>query len=617
MQRHKVLLVQLPIPPLGPGTLRGNVPLAAAYLKMYAELQGLASRFSIDILPTVQSNYLGDVALVEAILHAQPWLIGFTCYLWNIERTLWIAQQIKARHPEIVIVIGGPEVTRDNAWVLHHPAVDYAVIGEGEQTFADLLPALESRSTTCDIAGLFTRPTPEVRSHALPMVTGPQFTNNDSFKPRRPLPRLDLISSPYLTGILDAADEQMLLLETIRGCSFKCKFCYYPKSYDGLYFLSEEKIIANLQHALARDAKEVVFLDPTLNQRKDFDGFLQLLIRNNPQRRLTFFGELRAEGIKESTADLLAEAGFTEGEVGLQSIDPLAMQLIDRKNNLKAVERGCRAMLAAGIKVKVDLIIGLPGDTVDSVRRSMHYLRDSGIYSDVQVFNLAILPGTAFRQEAPELGLVHQPSPPYYVRRTPSLRQEDLFDLMREAADVFELEWDPLLDPVLPNSSGQPCNGQHRTLHDHVMVDLLHSDEEALPPASQRSQAFTLWFRSPDFRQDINNACQLITRLLDETPFSTLQVVLEPTGPGHLTESVLSEIWDACQAKPSYLDRYYALQPGRPIGAKRVVVLLPADDFAEPLPEWLEEQATVVRKKNGDSSRPPVAGNEVLIDRSY
>src|SRR5262249_47229997 len=159
----------------------------------------------------------------------------------------------------------------------------------------------------------------------------------------------------------------------------KCKFCYYPKSYDGLYFLSEEKIVANLRHALMHGAKEVVFLDPTLNQRKDFDGFLQLLIRNNSKRQLTFFGELRAEGIKETTAQLLAEAGFTEVEVGLQSIDPLAMQLMDRKNNLKAIERGCRAVLAAGINVKVDLIIGLPGDTVDSVRRSMHYLRESGI----------------------------------------------------------------------------------------------------------------------------------------------------------------------------------------------------------------------------------------------
>ena len=77
---------------------------------------------------------------------------------------------------------------------------------------------------------------------------------------------------------------------------------------------------------------------------------------------------------------------------------------MDRHNNLKAFERGARAMLDLGIKVKVDLIIGLPGDTVDSVRRGIDYIHHSGLYSQVQVFNLAILPGTSFRQEAAQLG---------------------------------------------------------------------------------------------------------------------------------------------------------------------------------------------------------------------
>ncbi len=72
--------------------------------------------------------------------------------------------------------------------------------------------------------------------------------------------------------------------------------------------------------------------------------------------------------------------------------------------NLKAFERGARAMLDAGIRVRVDLILGLPGDTADSVRRGIEYLRRSGLYTAVQVFNLSILPGTAFRHEASALG---------------------------------------------------------------------------------------------------------------------------------------------------------------------------------------------------------------------
>jgi radical SAM superfamily enzyme YgiQ (UPF0313 family) len=590
---QRVLFVQLSIPPLGPGIVRANVPLAGAYLKMYAQRRGLDAHYDLEVFPAVLANQLSDLALLDAILSREPWMVGFTCYLWNIERTLWLAERLKRAVPGLHVVVGGPEITSNNDWVLQHPAVDFAVIGEGEQTFADLLTHLhQQRTISTQIPGLLVKDRLAAPSNRLALslanatdsCSSPQ---NSNFIPRKPLAKLDEISSPYLVGILDAADEEMLLLETIRGCTFKCKFCYYPKSYDGLYFLSEEKIIANLRHALDRGAKEVVLLDPTLNQRRDFDGFLKLLIQHNAHRQLTFFGELRAEGIKETTARLLAEAGFTEVEVGLQSIDPDAMRLMDRKNNLHAIERGCKAMLAAGIRVKVDLIIGLPGDTVDSIRRSMHYLRDAGISSDVQVFNLAILPGTAFRQEAAELGLVHQPRPPYYVRRTPTLGQDDLFDMMREAADIFEMEWDPLPEPVLPQPGGLILPGQSFRLTDHALLNFARPDEDLhLPPPGQRSQAFTLWFRSRDFSRDAEQACRWIERLFEETPFTTLQVLLEPLGdPRSITPEVLELLWGACQRQPTYLDRYYAMQPGRPLGAKRIVVLLKGT-FTESVESW-------------------------------
>ena len=76
------------------------------------------------------------------MLARDPWMVGLTCYVWNVERSLWIAQRLKAARPDLKIVLGGPEITADNGWVLAHPAVDFAVIGEGEQTFAELLDAL-------------------------------------------------------------------------------------------------------------------------------------------------------------------------------------------------------------------------------------------------------------------------------------------------------------------------------------------------------------------------------------------------------------------------------------------------------------------------------------------
>src|SRR5580704_18848059 len=110
-RRPLVLLVQLPIPPLGPAPIRGNVPLAAAYLQLYAGQQGLEDSYEFSIIPAADVNTLGDRALARAIAERQPWLAGFTCYVWNIERTLWICRELKRLRPEVKIVLGGPEIT--------------------------------------------------------------------------------------------------------------------------------------------------------------------------------------------------------------------------------------------------------------------------------------------------------------------------------------------------------------------------------------------------------------------------------------------------------------------------------------------------------------------------
>jgi radical SAM superfamily enzyme YgiQ (UPF0313 family) len=638
MSRRRVLLVQLPIPPAGPAPVRGNVPLAGAYLKMYAELRGLGERYDIEILPTAEANNFGDAALVEAIAAREPWLVGFTCYLWNIDRTLWIAEQLKLRRPEMLVLVGGPEITGDNRWTLEHPAVDFAAVGEGEQTFAELLAALASQSDLRSIAGL----------HVSGMSAPPAF--------RKPLPHLNEISSPYLCGILDAADEQMLLLETIRGCVYKCKFCYYPKSYDDLYYVAEEKIVANLRHARERGAREVVLLDPTLNQGRNFDKFVELLARENPEKQFTYFGELRAEGIKESTAKLLKQANFTEVEIGLQSIDPLAMDLMDRKNNMKAFERGVRALLDVGIDVKVDLIIGLPGDTVDSVRRGLDYLHGNRFFSSIQVFNLAILPGTAFRSEAEQLGLQYQQRTPYYVLRTPTLDLPTMSELMTEAQEMFDIEFDPWEDPVLefaPESvweSGESAGGSgqaagdttlpsplagegpgvrgpndQQTLlkcwhvdcdkHDTVgnalrSVPSAASDDADLerhrgrslqrmaPPAERMAQAFTVWLRGDDLHARRKEAAAVVAEAVRLNPHGTFQIVVEPTAdPRRATPELLETLLRAALETTSYLDRFYAVMPGRPKGAKRLIVVVPhakRETLGRDWADALGELATIV-----------------------
>lgn len=557
-----VLLVQLPIPPAGMEPVRGNVPLAAGYLKLMAHRRGLLGSFDVEIFPARLASSLGDSALVEAILAYRPYLVGFTCYLWNVERTLCLARRLKERDPSLVVLLGGPEIAADNVWVLQDGAVDYATIGEGEQTFVELLQALAGGGPVGAIAGLWRR------SQAQP-------------PPRRTLLNLDEISSPYLEGMLDAADEGLLLLETVRGCVFKCKFCYYPKSYTGLAYVSPPRILANLQYAAERDVREVVLLDPTLNQRRDFVEFLSLLAQANERQTFTYFGELRAEGITPAIAELLRRANFTEVEVGLQSVASEAQHLMARKNHLRAFEKGVRAMIHAGIKVKVDLIIGLPGDTPETIREGLRYLHNEGLYSSVQVFQLAILPGTAFRHEAGMLGLQYQSRPPYYVLQTPTLSLAEMYDLMDEAQSTLGVEYDAPPEPrPLGPCTDWPVRGVTIDL-DAQPDPLLH-----LPAAADRAQAFQLHLQASDFDRMRPVVLSLVRRLLDEDPHTTLELLFEPRSTPGISAETLDAVAAAAFASPSYLDRFYSLLPGRARGAKRLVVLLPQAAVQR---EWIDE----------------------------
>jgi radical SAM superfamily enzyme YgiQ (UPF0313 family) len=541
--RPLVLLLQLPTPPLGRSGVEGNVPLAAAYLKLFARRRGLEDAFRIELLPPELVDRLGEQGLVEEILAREPFLVGFTCYLWNIERTLWLAARLKQQRPDLKIAVGGPEITADNAWVLEQPALDYAALGEGEQTFAELLAMLrDGRAPTEPIDGLWV------------------LSGQGPPRSRTPLECLDDVSSPYVEGILDAGHDRTMFLETARGCTFKCRFCYYPKNYQSLYQLSPEGITACLRHAAQRQVKEVVLLDPTLNQRRDFADLLRLFARCNPDRAFTFMGELRAEGVKPEIAQLLHEANFAEVEVGLQSVGRKAQELMGRPVNLKALERGIRAMLDLGIRVQTDLIVGLPGDTVDTVREGIDFLTRLRPACDVQVFNLAVLPGTAFCADAVKLGLHYQSRPPYYVLRTPLLSLEQMVGLMEEAQDALGVEFDP---PPLPEAcpAGSDC-----------CIDLDRGPTE-LPPAGRRNQFFVLWLRSNDFARHGQTAAALIAQVLADNPHTTLDVMLDVAEhPERLTAEVLESIEAECYRTSSYLDRCYSMHPTSR-GAKRLVVV--------------------------------------------
>jgi radical SAM superfamily enzyme YgiQ (UPF0313 family) len=403
----RVLLVQLPIPRQNFGRKTGNIPLGAACLKQaVGDLSGVA----VDILPESVVSYLSDAALVEAIRDRRPDVLGFTVFSWNIERTLHICEKIKeAGGPRIVF--GGPEITPDNA-LSRAPQVDFRVHGEGEAVFRRLLsePGFWANGSAAESAVDIFRSAP----------------------------------SPYLSGWLEPEIERLMLLETQRGCPYRCGFCYYNKSRAGLVFAEEEHLLRAIAWAVERKISEVYLLDPSLNTRPDLKGLLSGIGRLNAEKRIRLFSEIRAEAIDETLADLLAAAGFTWFEIGLQSTNPQALKIMKRPTRLDRFVQGAQRLKQRGITPSIDLIIGLPGDDLAGFKRSVDFVAEHDLQDDIQIFPLSILPGTSFRRRRRELGLNFEAHPPYTVIATPTFTPEDFL----LAYDYAETRLDTVFFPL-------------------------------------------------------------------------------------------------------------------------------------------------------------------------
>ncbi|UCF91135.1 MAG: radical SAM protein, partial [Desulfobacterales bacterium] len=404
---RSVLLVQLPIPRLNYGRQTGNIPLGAACLKQAA---AGVSDVQVDILPESVASYLGDGALVRLICDRQPDILGFTVYSWNVERSLYVARQVKRQY-QPKIILGGPEITPDNRLV-HAAPVDFNVYGEGEAVFLRLLQDPEFW-----------------RLEQAAEDAGPAFA---------------LSPSPYLRGFLEPEIENMMLLETQRGCPYHCAYCYYNKARQHLSVADEDNVLRAIRWAVEQRIRELFLLDPSLNVRPGLKNLLQKISVINPDRRLALVSEIRAEGIDLEMADLFAAAGFTGFEIGLQSTNPRALKIMNRPTNLSRWLKGAKLLQARQISPQVDLIAGLPGDDLPGFGQSVDFVADHDLQEDVQVFPLTVLPGTTFRVQSRALGLVYEKSPPYAIIATPTFSRED----MLLAFDYAEVRFDVVLYPL-------------------------------------------------------------------------------------------------------------------------------------------------------------------------
>ena len=507
MRKKTLLFLQLPIPRLNLIQEDHNIPVAALYLQAYLQQRELSKAYHIQLLVPALQNYASDETLLRELTKISPDIIGFSLFCWNVERSLYLAEKLKERKgpgPTPLILAGGPEVTPNNR-LLRKSSIDLYIYGEGEYTLASILERLlekEQNTLPLDMPGTF-------------------YSRQEEFHINRPQENavdLNDMSSAYLQGLVPRKNWNEMFVESMRGCPFHCRFCYYNKRGGGLRFLTQGSVLELLQYAIDHRYREMFLLDPSFNIRPDLKKLLGRMAKINTERRVKIATELRADMIDKELALLLADAGIYEVELGLQSIHADTMRQIGRVQNLDRFLRGTRAMLEQGIECKVDLIVGLPGDNLERFKQSARWVKHQGLDEYLQVFCLSVLPGTYFREHAEELGLKHAPLPPYYLESSTDWSSEDIREAFSWTEDYFGIHFDPdfeeeiTFEPVL-----------HSELQEIILLDPAQSFS---PPSA--SAAITKWRIGPiRTSHDLKTHLRAIQGYCRKNPYSVYGFYLD------------------------------------------------------------------------------------------
>jgi len=354
------------------------------------------------------------VAYRVLALDPSPHILGFSVYCWNAEAVYHAIRLIAASNPSIRIVLGGPEVGPQAESVLEqNPAVFAVAHAEGERTLPMLVRSLIRGGDPEATPGLTVR-TPRG------IVRGPEAT---------PVERLDSVPSAYTDSHPPATDGSAFI-ETYRGCPHNCAYCYEGKGVSAIRSFSWDRIAADIERvATTPGMRSFSFIDSVFNLTPDRLERLADLLEPHAKRGTRLHTiEVDIERIDDAAAAHLVRAGVVSVETGPQTTCPRALAATNRTFNPEAYRAGVEACRRAGISVEADLIIGLPGDTVDSVLESMRFAIsvDPGV---VQSSTLHVLPGTQLWDSGEELGLRWDHRAPHEIIETPTLSFQQLRQL--------------------------------------------------------------------------------------------------------------------------------------------------------------------------------------------
>lgn len=346
--------------------------------------------------------------IVEQLLAENPHIIGFGIYIWNVVQTTEVLDLLRRLRPDIVLVIGGPEVSYEYEEQEAFRLCDHLIIGEADLAFRMLVESL-------------------LRGETPPKVIVPT------------LPVLSDIVLPYDAYTQEDLLQRLIYVEASRGCPFQCEFCLSSLDIPVRTF-PLDRFLGALEDLLARGARAFKFVDRTFNLNLAFStAILQFCLDHyTPGFELHF--EMIPDRLPPAIREIVARfpPGAIQFEIGIQTLNPEVSRNISRPLKWDRIVENFRYLREhTGVHLHADLIFGLPGETLESFARGFDALLalEPG---EIQLGILKRLRGTPIIHRTQAFALVFSSRPPYEVLQTSTV-DFGVMQRMKRFARYFEL----------------------------------------------------------------------------------------------------------------------------------------------------------------------------------
>lgn len=379
-----------------------TISLAPHTILSYVRQFDVSLKF--DLLTKEFSIFNNSVdSIIKGIKQAQPDVVGFSVYIWNINEVLEIIKHIDA-----LIILGGPQVTGiEDELLRNNPDIDIIVTGEGEVTFKELLEYLDGGKKLDEIVGITTRST--------------------KTQPRGVIENLDCIPPMYSNIFKEYPNLTWISFETSRGCPMGCKYCCWSFSKKMRYF-SLERVKRDLDIILNQKNIESIYLcDSSISLDKGRAKQILKYIVSGKQSKMVRF-EFDVEQFDEEIIDLLQKIPNCEFNVGIQTTNSRALNDMGRRFNKNHFENNYLKLIkiANPANIRVDLIYGLPGDNIEGYKESLNYAICLNGVSRISTNPLLILPGSDFYREMEKYKIKLRDKKSYIVEANYTFSQEEI-----------------------------------------------------------------------------------------------------------------------------------------------------------------------------------------------